>query len=41
MKKKISSKLTPKQKAELNKLEAMPYEQIDIKDIPEVKNWKK
>ena len=40
--KKASSKarkLTDKQKAELSVLEALPDDQIDTSDIPEVRDW--
>ena len=32
-------KLTDKQKAELSALEALPDDQIDTSDIPEVRDW--
>ena len=40
--KKVSTKareLTDKQKAELSALEALPDDQIDTSDIPEVRDW--
>ena len=40
--KKVSTKareLTDKQKAELSALEALPDDQVDTTDIPEVRDW--
>ena len=34
-----AKKLTEKQKAELGALEALPEDQIDTSDIPEVLDW--
>lgn len=39
MKKVTSSRLTAKQRAELDALAGLPDEQIDITDIPEVRDW--
>jgi uncharacterized protein (DUF4415 family) len=39
MKKATSRKLTRKQKAELKALAAMPDDEIDTSDIPEVTDW--
>lgn len=39
MKKATSNKLTRKQKAELEALEALPDAEIDTSDIPEVRDW--
>ncbi len=39
MKQPSSSRLTRKQKAELQALEALREENIDTGDIPEVRNW--
>ena len=39
MKKKRSSSLTAKQRAELKALAARPDEQIDTRTIPEVRDW--
>ena len=32
-------KLTDKQQAELSALEALPDDQIDTRDIPEIRDW--
>jgi len=37
--KKEDSELTPKQRAELQTLEALPEEQVDTSDIPELLDW--
>ncbi len=39
MKRGTSRKLTKAQKAELQALAALPDEQIDTSDIPEIRNW--
>ncbi len=39
MKRGTSSKLTKEQKAELQALAALPDEQIDTSDIPEILDW--
>ncbi len=39
MKKDTSNSLTPEQRAELDALAALPDEQIDMSDAPEVRNW--
>ena len=39
MKKASSRSLTRKQKAELEALAALPDDQIDLSDIPEVRDW--
>ena len=39
MKKASSRRLTPKQRAELDALAAMPDEQIDLSDAPEAVDW--
>ena len=39
MKKAASSRLTTKQRAELEALEILPDDQIDTRDIPEVRDW--
>jgi uncharacterized protein (DUF4415 family) len=39
MKKERSKTLTPEQEAELANLAAMPEEEIDTSDIPEVRDW--
>ena len=39
MKKGTSRKLTKAQKAELQALAALPDEQIDTSDIPEIRDW--
>ncbi len=39
MKKGDSSRLTAKQRAELDALAALPDERIDTSDIPEVRDW--
>ena len=39
MKKVNSSRLTAKQRAELEALEALPDDRIDTADIPEVRGW--
>ena len=39
MKKGTSRKLTKAQKAELQALAALPDEQIDTRDIPEIRDW--
>ena len=36
---KKDSGLTPKQRAELQTLEALPEEQVDTSDIPELLDW--
>ena len=33
------SRLTPRQRAELQALEALPDEQVDVTDIPELLEW--
>lgn len=38
-KKMTSDKLTPEQQAELAELAAMPDEEIDTQDIPELSDW--
>ena len=37
--KKTNSNLTPEQKAEIDALLAMPEDEIDTSDIPEVSDW--
>lgn len=37
--KKANTELTPRQKAEIDALKAMPDEKIDTSDIPEVVDW--
>ena len=39
MKKAISKKLTGEQKAEIEALAALPEEEIDTSDIPEILDW--
>ncbi len=39
MKKSAPSRLTAKQRVELEALEALPDDQIDTVDIPEVRDW--
>ncbi len=39
MKKASSRSLTRKQKAELEALAALPDDQIDLSDVPEVRDW--
>ena len=39
MKKDTSDSLTPEQRAELDALAALPDEQIDTSDAPEVRDW--
>jgi uncharacterized protein (DUF4415 family) len=39
MKKGRSKPLTPEQRAELDALAALPEEQIDTRDMPEVRDW--
>ena len=39
MKKGISDQLTPAQQAEIEALAALPDDQIDTKDMPEVRDW--
>ena len=39
MKKKVSRRLTPTQRAEVDALAALPDDRIDTKDMPEVRNW--
>ena len=39
MKKGTSRKLTKTQKAELQALAALPEDQIDTRDIPEIRDW--
>lgn len=39
MKKDTSNSLTPEQRAELDALAALPDEQIDTSDAPEVQDW--
>ena len=39
MKKGTSRKLTKAQKAELQALAALPDEQVDTSDIPEIRDW--
>lgn len=39
MKKGRSERLTPAQQAELDALAALPDDQIDTRDIPEVRDW--
>ena len=39
MKKGRSKPLTPEQQAELDVLAALPEEQIDTRDMPEVRDW--
>jgi uncharacterized protein (DUF4415 family) len=39
MKKGHSNQLTPAQQAELEALAALPDDQIDTRDIPEVRDW--
>lgn len=37
--KKANTKLTPEQQAEIDTLKAMPDDEIDTSDIPEVTDW--
>lgn len=37
--KKADTKLTPQQQAEIDALKAMPDDEIDTSDIPEVTDW--
>ena len=37
--KKADTELTPQQQAEIDALKAMPDEEIDTSDIPEVTDW--
>ena len=39
MKKETFNQLTPEQKAEIDALAALPDDQIDTQDIPEVPDW--
>jgi uncharacterized protein (DUF4415 family) len=39
MKKDGSSRMTPKQVAELNALAALPDDQINTRDVPEQRDW--
>jgi len=39
MRKGISDRLTPEQKAELESLAPLPEEEIDASDIPEQRDW--
>ena len=39
MKKGISDQLTPAQQAEIDMLAALPDDNIDTKDMPEVRDW--
>ena len=39
MKKATSSRLTPKQRAELEALADLPDDQIDTTDVPEARDW--
>ena len=39
MKKGSSDRLTPAQQAEIDALAALPDDQIDTRDIPEVRDW--
>ncbi len=39
MKKENFNQLTPEQQAEINALAALPDDQIDTQDIPEVSDW--
>src|SRR5919197_3969214 len=39
MKKGISDRLTPAQQAEIDALAALPDDQIDTRDMPEVRDW--
>jgi len=40
MKKGSSDQLTPAQQAEIDALAALPDDQIDTKDAPEVRDWR-
>jgi uncharacterized protein (DUF4415 family) len=39
MKKETSDRLTPAQQAEIEALAALPDDQIDTRDMPEVRDW--